>query len=331
MNRLIFLFVIFSLQPRAQTVQSTCNTSDSIRYRYRVDALRLALRKTNAQAGTFKDSISIDRSLTNQYYQALLAVYNATMLPIRDTVVKFFPVKTNLSPEMFQVNVLATGTLSWMQSLFNSQVPTGNPQIDAYLSKYSLFPIAYFSGTPDMVILRTDSAYNMKALAGSVKTVSNVIDAMPDSRFYDVYDITDNSAPGYIGLSYSYGWQDCNTGCKHRIFWNFRIYDSCRVEYMGHSGEPLFAGFANQPLSPGPEVKVFPQPTITGKINLEFAKPSGRKVKVVLYDVLGNEVFSQEISRQSQEVDPGELRPGVYLLVLKEKDRTFSMKLMKCD
>src|ERR1043166_2070077 len=147
------IIALFSVNLNAQTVQSSCSTSDTIRFRYRIDAKRLALRQTIVTSSTFKDSIRIDRSLVNKYYQALLAVYNATNTPLGDTLVKVYPVRTNLSPEMFQVNVFATGTLSWMQSLFNSQVPTGNSQIDALLSKYNLFPIAYYSGTPDMVIL----------------------------------------------------------------------------------------------------------------------------------------------------------------------------------
>jgi hypothetical protein len=328
--RITTLVLFASLGMRAQTVTSNCHTADLIYASLKKDASRLALRKMMTST-TGKDSIAINKVLVKRYLDALIAVYNATSLPARDTVISVYPIRTNLNPELNGITVHAKGSFSWMQKLFNSDRNTGNNQLDFYINRYNFQPVAYYAGDPnDQAVLRTDSNLNMKALAAQVRTVFEVADSQAEDGFYDVYDIAENSQPGYIGLSYSFGWKDCFMGCKFRRAWNFRIYDTCKVEYKGFSGEPLTAGIADAIDITGPGLLYSPSP-VHDRLFLDFYPPSIVPVQISIYDVSGRCLFAGSSPVQRQEISVSDFPAGIYLLSARSDLGTVSVKWVKCD
>lgn len=116
--KLISLFltiVVGTLTTYGQIVPSSCSAPDSILSKYNDDADRLALRKIYRNNLTYKDSINIPQEHSDTVLNALIAVYNATTLPARDTVVNMFDIHSFPEIIMNGIEVAADSNLSWMQ------------------------------------------------------------------------------------------------------------------------------------------------------------------------------------------------------------------------
>src|ERR1700761_5224791 len=132
------LFLVGCLYAHSQTVQSSCNTSDSIIQLYKKDAQELAERRIYNDASTYMDSVYIPAQWIDTSLSGLSAVYNATLLPARDSVINLFNIHTFPNLTYGSITIAANKSLNWMQQLANGNIPTGNLQVDSFLLVYHL-------------------------------------------------------------------------------------------------------------------------------------------------------------------------------------------------
>jgi hypothetical protein len=206
-----------------------------LRAAYREDAARMALR--DLQARGYKD-IPIPDESVQPYYDGLVAVYNATVLPARDTVVDVFDIHTFGNPPTRGVYLWALLSEPWVERLSRGEIPTGNPDVDAILARYGLsFTGAHILYEGDVLItLQSPEARNMDALAPLFRGFAGVKYSEPNVMGGDGNDIEGTVDRSRVVLAYSVGTGDCPAGCIHRRYYRFAVEPDGMVEYLGASG-----------------------------------------------------------------------------------------------
>ncbi|MBI3235707.1 MAG: hypothetical protein HYZ42_17005, partial [Bacteroidetes bacterium] len=271
-NLLILAICMLIVTGFSQTVTSSCNAPESIVKQFRKSADKLAVRRVEHISNTYKDSVTINKFISNQYLNALIAVYNATALAARDTIVALPIVLDNFYP--YDVNSIyfgADSTKAWTKNLRNNILPCGNPAIDALLSRYYLKKTGYSHtfGTSlfHIISFRTDSNCYVNRLCDKFNALyaQGINAAAPNNEFQsDNFNITDSINSNYIELTYSLGWGGCMIPCMYRRYWTFRVYNDCSVGYIGSKGYNLpfnvFAGIQNNNKNTE-SLLIFPNPS----------------------------------------------------------------------
>jgi hypothetical protein len=235
MKLLCIFFVAFFCSPvSAQLVQSSCEGTGTLVAQYSQDAACINVLRALKYNLPYADSIALDATLQPRYISALLAVYNATTLPARDTVINILHIR-KFDPEVKELYFNADSTLGWMQNLKNNVIPTGNSTIDYHMNKYALYIADYYysgMGGNHTVIMRTTSNYNLFKLCNAMY-VPGISGIYPNMWGGYNTDLLDSVNPNFIDLTYRYGWGDCESGCINWRNWKFRVYNDCSVEYKG--------------------------------------------------------------------------------------------------
>ena len=327
---LYFLFLISSSELLfSQTVQSTCTAPASVVTLYKKDAYRLAVRRCFTSHLPYKDSVRIDPVLFNTYLRALLAVYNATALPARDTVCKYFPVHTLVSPDLNTLMIEADSSKSWMHDFKNYVFPTSNATINNLLSKHSFTQTSYlvFNGA-DLVSFNSDSSWNINALANKFGAIPGVLYASSNVFSLDGWDLTDSINPNYTTLIYKMAWGDCPSGCIDHKYWKFRIYNDCSVSYAGSIGSSIigfFAGIKESANNFNTGVTVFPNPC-GNKLHIQYEALATDGLTLDVISTNGELIFS---SNYVNELDVSFLHKGMYFLRIRNNNNQKYLKLIK--
>ncbi len=259
-NFLIFIFSLFIYSLNAQITPSSCTASDSVESAYSEDAQRLALKKILRQNLNFKDSVIIPQNHIDTVFNALIAVYNASTLPARDTVVGMFDIHTFRDLVMNRLIVIADSSLPWMQQLKGGNTATGNVIVDSLISKYNLTNYTYsgWSNDEDMVLFVTDTNYNLLPLINIFSALPQVSSSFTDFYIGDGNYIKDSIYSDHVELIYRHGWTGCPAGCLKQRFWKFKVYFDCSVEYVESYGTPLEFLKVNE--NDAEKVSVYPNP-----------------------------------------------------------------------
>lgn len=321
-----------------QLVVSSCLAPDSIVKKYKKSADKLTVRRVEYIGNTYKDSIIINKQISNQYLNALIAVYNATALAARDTVV-VIPIVLDFynPPDLNTLYIGADSTKIWTKNLRNNILPCGNTGIDDLITKYYLRKTGYsdFSNTKPyhLISFETDSNCYINRLCDKFNSFyqQGVLITGPNSMGGNTsLNITDSINPNFIELTYSAGWGDCMVGCIYRRFWKFRVYNNCIVEYKGSYGDAL-------PFNPlldihkeqvnASEFIVFPNP-ITEKFQLKTTSGSPLNISLTINNNLGQIVFEKEV-QTNQEIDLSALPNGIYYFKVNRENQFKVIKVMK--
>lgn len=205
----------------------------ALRAAYAEDAARLALRDLLRQGFT---GIPIPTDASQPYYDALVLVYNAPLMPARDTVVDIYRIHTMGNPATRSLYLVAPPDQPWAQRLAHDSLPTGNATIDRLLSAYALsYDHAFIFTDELLIVLRSADPLNMQALAPQFAQVAGV-QAGPNGVVGEGNDIS-GSRGDVIHLDYSVGYGDCPSGCISRRVYHFAIRTDT-VEYLGATGSP---------------------------------------------------------------------------------------------
>jgi hypothetical protein len=209
----------------------------SLRAAYLEDATRLALR--DLLAGGFA-GIAVPRDAIQPYYDALVLVYNATVLPARDSVTDVYQIHTFPQPATRSLYMIVAGDQQWAQRLALDSVPTGNAVVDRLLSEYALSfdHVHRMSAGELLIVLRATLPLNVAALAPKFAEATGVRSANPNEGCCDGSNIAGAVRESRVLLNYSVGYGDCMAGCIGRRFYHFAVRDDGTVEYLGPSGSP---------------------------------------------------------------------------------------------
>lgn len=313
--RILFIIFLFELRfVSGQIVASSCTAPDSIKSRYVNDADRLAVRKIYKQHLIYKDQIVIPRTYSDTVLNALIAVYNATALPARDTVYTMYPIHTFPDPVLNSISVHADSTLPWMQQLRIGKFPTGTASIDSIMSTYhlSISKYLHFGNAYSWhgVVFQSDSNYNLLPLAAIFEKIPDVYFSEPDRYVGDGNNIYDSIFPDHVELIYTLGWGDCPSGCMSRRFWKFNVYFDCFVEFMGSYGTPIEStGIKNKH---GLFTSVYPNP-FTQQLNI--IHPYNELITISIYNALGQQILAQKILN-STTINTELFQSGIYFFRL---------------
>ncbi|HQQ93930.1 MAG TPA: T9SS type A sorting domain-containing protein [Bacteroidia bacterium] len=328
----------------AQIVPSNCSAPASVVEKYRVDADRMAVLKVHNANLPFKDSVEIDKNISNNYLKALLAVYNATTIPPYDTIFKFLDIHTYLLVELNKFFVYADSSLTWMKNLRNNIIPTGNSTVDNLISKYDLKRTGYYFNpfsAKHYANFRRDTNSNLSALCMKFLYIPGVLNSEPDFTPYDVDNIFDTLSASttttpYTMLTYTYGWDDCLAGCLYRRFWTFKVYPNCSIEYLGGFGPEVPSSFfteINEQFALLDNVVVFPNPSSANEsVKILGELPSETPVTVTLWDVMGRKIKNEQIFGSKKidfDLQTVGLEGGAYLLQVSVGTQSRNFKIFK--
>jgi hypothetical protein len=322
---LIITFVIASYSLNAQmTTPSSCTTSDSSTITYFTDAQRLTLTKIKRQNLTYKDSVEIPINHIDTVFRALIAVYNATVLPARDTVISMLQIHTFPDPAMNRFVVAADSTLSWMQQLKAGNIPTGNAEIDDLISTYNLTNYTYSNSSNlyawhELVFLTNDN-YNLFALTDLFGALPQVQFAELDYYVGDGGTIRDSIYSDHVELTYNYAWGDCMAGCMYQRYWKFKVYFDCSVEYVESFGNTLT--FNKLDVVKNDIMTVYPNP-FSDKISVQGINGS---FDYSISNVLGQQI---KVGKSSNGIieNLGVLDENIYFLNIKNDNQSRVFKV----
>lgn len=330
----ILLGLISIMNVYAQTVPSSCAAPDSIKQKYQTDAEWRTILKIYQSDLSYKDSIYIPKSHSDTILNALVAVYNATVLPARDTVVTELNIHSFYNYSLNRLSVNALGNLSWMDSLQFGNSPTGNLALDTLLPKFHFNTYTYYTYNDlfsyHEAYFKSDSNYNMPIVAKLFYNIPNVHSIYPDTLYTfldgipDADDIKSTIYLDHVELIYSHSWGDCPAGCIHRRYWKFRVYYDCSVEFVSSYGTPLNVGTKEVILKN--TFTVSPNPT-KHTLNVNHSFDTNNKFKTLaIYNMQGSLQFQQKYSNQ---IDVSNLCKGIYTLELINNNEIERVKFIK--
>lgn len=227
--------------PGAANLRQVDDTTlpDSVRAVYYEDAGRLVMRRLQEMQSLALNQIELPAPQVESMYRALARVYNATGLPVRDSVVDLYHIHTFPVPDVRRLTVLLAHGVGWADAWRRGQTLTGNPEVDTLLVRWDLTLDRFFGFTTvdyDLATLHAARPLNMFALGDRFRPIAGVRDASPSSWGGDGNDITAKPDGDAWLLDFSIGYGDCPAGCIGRRTWAFRVGSDGTVAYLGVSG-----------------------------------------------------------------------------------------------
>lgn len=323
---LVIIIIVLAGEVSGQVIPSSCEAPDSVKALYQDDADQFALKRILGLHLAFEDSILIPATYVDSFLWPLLAVYNATSLPERDTVVTIFDIHDQPVYALNKFNIAADSTLPWMETLQQGMQPSGNHQLDSILDRYGFQLDDYESWSGwffwHSVTFKSVTNYNVNALKDLIEQVPEVAfaDLVPYIYIEDgdhIYFQKEEFPFSSTLVTYLKRWS-----VTQSRWWVFRVYDNCWVEFVGAYGShPPFTAtheIAKQKISiqPNPVDDFFEIESLQGSFNYSIADISGRIVKTGYQE-------DNRIENLSQ------LLPGIYFLSVRQGNKSFTLKMLK--
>ncbi len=240
MKTLIFSLLLCFWGAVTAPAQNNCDGPPAVRAFYQEDALQLAARmmQNNPQ---WQDSVEIPTFLYNRAMRALLAVYNATQLHERDTVVECLAIHTFPTTPLHGVALGMNAGQAWVQNFHAGVFPTGNTAFDDLMAHYGLTKNSSFQvGNSIYGSLHSDVALNMTALAPLFNGIPGVDFAETEGIVGGGNDIQlQETLIEDVELTYKAAWGDCPAGCIYSRNWKFRVKLDCGVQFLEVWGSEL--------------------------------------------------------------------------------------------
>lgn len=328
MKQLLYSFILLFCADTisAQTVPSSCTAPANIMQQYTDDADYMTLQRIITINNTYKDSIEIPQVWADTAMRAMLAVYNATTLPARDSVVTMYKIHEYATFTMHMIFLTADSNETYMKQMKKNIYPTGDPTFDNLGNTYTIESSQYL-GFPSQsnhdLTLQLDSAWNTPILKDEYNILPGLQIAKGTLNMYgDSNHITYSVTPTYVELRYTKGWQNCMTanGCEKQHTWTFRISYNCDVTYVGSSGDPLFPPVNNIKNISANSISIYPNPATT------VLHTNGFKGTYTIYNMMGTAI-TKGICNGKIAID--ELPPAPYLLHLQNETGSYHTRFTK--
>lgn len=216
--------------------------ADSIQAMYQQDAYRLAVRHMQR---TGDENVEIPSALSETLFNSLIRIYNSTYLSARDTVVDMYPIHTFPTPALHEVILLGiNNNCEWVKRLKAGELPVGNAKVDSLIHAYQLAlrDTFGFPGGSQFIVLRSTLPLNIEALARRFQGIECIAGAEPNGTCCDGNDITAVPEGNSWLLTFRLGWGDCPSGCILSRYWDFRVFTTGQVEYLGSRGKAIPPG-----------------------------------------------------------------------------------------
>jgi hypothetical protein len=310
MKKLITLIILsaFGTIAYTQVVDSSCEAPQDIVNVYSDDADELAIRWSLAAATPWADSVHIDPVLRERILGSLLAVFNATSLPARDSVTVCYNIHTWPVPAMNSVIVSVDSSEAWVQQVAIGEYPTDNDAFNALYDEYGLSYGEYYDWSfGHAFVLNSPANLNLEALSILLEEIPGVFYADINGMFGDGNDIQVEMMDSDVILEYEMAWGDCFAGCMMHHYWKFRVEEDCSVEFVTSWGDEVDTPCALSVVEdPSCTPLLFPNPAID-VLNI---RSCGKGGIATIYNSLGALVYSGRMTKGA--VDISTLPPGLY-------------------
>jgi hypothetical protein len=203
-------------------------SKDPVRQAYLEDAHQLVVRRMVRQND---HSVEIPEDRVQSFHDALMAVYTASDIPARDSILGIHAVPRH---SLHAINVGVRESAKWTEAWQNEQRLTGYAPIDKLLKEYDLTVERYLDfGDTGTVTLRSNSPVNTVGLSKKFDGIGGVRYAESNGLVGSGDNIKANVQHGFIRLDYIRAWGDCSSGCIHQKSWTFTVEADGAVTYEG--------------------------------------------------------------------------------------------------
>ena len=206
--------------------------------KFRRDAARLALRVTAEREDLRYQSIDIDRSGIETFYNILTSIYagDETARGIADCNVHTFP-----DPSIDRFIVIFTREVEWAAPLQDGISETDSPEINELLDAYDLVLDKHvqWNDTQDAITIRSREPLNMAALANEFYNVEGVTEVdlgVPEVTGNDIR-VTRIETGWSVEYLLRFGSQLTGNGKQHA--WIYMAEDNGTVKLMREEGDPI--------------------------------------------------------------------------------------------
>jgi hypothetical protein len=326
-RKVIFILtLILSVQNLiGQVVSSSCTAHDTIIEKYEYHAAQLALRRIYNEGFPTQYDDLIPGESRDSVMEALLAVYNATSIPARDTVIAF-DIYPSQEVGMRWINIEADSNVQWIQELLDYNTSTGNTAIDNLITAYGgLVTFAWNPSWTSIAVAHIElndyynlpqivDSYSLDTLTGleSINLISGGLDS--DDLYYDVFN-------GYRQLSYVHKWGDCPSGCTYSRTYTFNVYPDCTVHYVGSYGDQVVS--IMQPT----EFKFRAINPVTDYIHIFSGDQYLTHFEYNISSANGQ--FSRKGHSTNGIIDCSSFDPGIYFITLQQHNQVQTVRVVK--
>jgi len=204
---------------------------------YHEDAARLALQLAIADGMEYND-ISIPDTYYEPLLQAFNAVYKATNLPVRDSIINNYAIHTLAKPFLNTLYLNVNDNAAWVQNLINNNLNTGYQQFDELASACKL-RVDNYDSEQKLVTLTSDEQLNIHSVTEQMILMNDVLMVQQAHENTDGNNIEARIYPNYIELTFSLGYDNCISNCDKRRYWMFRVQKAdCSVVFVEAFGDP---------------------------------------------------------------------------------------------
>lgn len=211
--------------------------SDSLKALYKTDAEHLALREIHADPTAKYSLVEIPQELIDLYYNSLLHIYNSVKNS-SSSYAELGSIHVFPQPETHNLVLSVDTTKEWVRQLISGKEITGYNKVDNLIKEYGL-KLKFHSTFGPLVVLKSEKALNVLALAGSFKNLDGINICEPDGIVGDGNDIVSEVDRNQIKLKYYLKWGDCPAGCTASHVWILRLGRKGDVEFLGESGSDI--------------------------------------------------------------------------------------------
>ena len=318
---ILLLFLTLPLFLNAQIVNSDCTIPQVLIDNYDWDIKGLALDRMIETGHPGLDQVNIPQSIQDSIAEGLAAIFNADILPQRDSVFNMYCVHNGaFQPITHGIIVDVDESYAWTEHWQNLMTQTGEPLMDYITSTYGLEIQSYSS----FAVLETDELWNVNALSDSLELVPGVNYAEPNYWIGGAGRITYDLIDNVKYYDFSFEWNDCFDGCDNRHIWHYKVSADCTVEFLGTSDFGFFGVEAlpmplncnittnlENPAFVENDYRLYPNPTADFFIvkNVDL----GKTIQLEIVNLAGQILLKEKVEIGSQ-IDVSAFDAGLYFV-----------------
>jgi len=221
---LCLLTCCFSLSLNSQIVESSCDASESISSIYSDDAATMTYWYVRSNDTEYSDDVELPMEYRNRFLDALLAVYNATEIPVNDTIFNVLEIHNRTTPILDRVELTVDIGTYWLQDVLDGKV-TGYEYLDKLIESYPLTASSLYEFSDGIWIqFELDNFYNTDQFAKMLEELDGVQWASRVIPIGGGNSIRGMLEEDHVSITYNSNWGDCPSGCTNNENWNFKVY-----------------------------------------------------------------------------------------------------------